>query len=634
MASFNQEIVYYNTFWLKQVTTVAMYSNNPLVISGSSSGTQSFNAVFPGLPFKGFRANNNISNDLYGSSTDTLEYDESINFTNSSSVSKPKSNVNVVSNTFSNDKGSNFIIEESRIRGAFNASSVELGVRAFVREDLNDSKYRSNALVYSGIYNSRTEFNETNVFSIGEEITRSVDPGYGSIQLIDAMDNDLTIIQENKVNRALIDKDAIFTAEGQALTTAAKIVIGQITPYVGDYGISKNPESFAKYGFRRYFADKYRNAILRLSRDGITEVSEYGMKDFFRDNMSQIKDEHKTTVTAELLVTGQMPPATISGNSIPINELGPFIQVKNSLTNATAPEVGSVLEIKDTSTNQFITTNAIVTGINIANRIIFLTQAGFSNLISSGETGQGSVRFLTKTKDVIVGAYDSYQDNYVVSLQKSGPSKTDEETSDYYNTLHYDEKVKGWVSFYTYRPETAFSMKSRYFSTKNGKLYEHYEGGFLGGNVFTKITPCDMGNFYGVYSKSNVVFIFNQNPGRAKTFTTINYEGSNGWQVDYIRTDDKSKVLAATNGDASKVILSYGEGSYVDGGITYYSGFRPKENKYYANVVNASEQRPREVIFGNSVTGVKGFVAKVSITTDTTNTGDIKEIFSVGSNII
>jgi hypothetical protein len=636
MAAFNQEIVYYNTFWLKQVTTAAMYSNNPYVDPQDNTlsiGTQSFNAVFPGLPFKAFRVSTNLYNDLYGSSTDILEYDESINFTNSANVSKPKSNVNIISNTFSNTLGSNFVIEESRIRGAFNAPSVELGVRAFVREDSNEAKYRSNALVYSGIYNSRTEFNETNVFSIGEEITRSVDPGYGSIQLIDAMDNDLTIIQENKVNRALIDKDAIFTAEGQALTTAAKIVIGQITPYAGDYGISKNPESFAKYGFRRYFADKYRNAILRLSRDGITEISEYGMKDFFRDNLNTIKDESKTTVTPELLVVGQMPPETIA-NQIPINELGAFIQVKNALTSSNAPEIGSILEIKDTNTNEFVTTNAIVTGINVTNRLIFLTQAGFSNFITSGENGQGAVRFLTKTKDAVIGAYDSYQDNYVVSLQNSGPSKSDEETSDYYNTLHYDEKVRGWVSFYTYRPDTAFSMKSRYFSTKNGKLYEHYEGGFLGENVFQKITPCDMGNFYGVYSKSNVIFIFNQNPSRLKTFTTIDYEGSNGWQVDFIRTDDKSKLEAAVNGDASKLILSYNEGSYTDSGVTRYAGFVLKENKYYANIVNQSPTRPGEVIFGQSMTGVKGFVAKVSMTTDTTNTGDIKEIFTVASNVI
>jgi hypothetical protein len=130
------------------------------------------------------------------------------------------------------------------------------------------------------------------------------------------------------------------------------------------------------------------------------------------------------------------------------------------------------------------------------------------------------------------------------------------------------------------------------------------------------------------------VFIFNQNPSRVKTFTTIDYEGSNGWQVDYVRTDDKSKRANARQGDQSKIILSYAEGEYTDGGIKFYSGFKPRENKYYANIINNSQQRPREVLFGQSVTGVKGFVAKVSMTTDTTNTGDIKELFTVGTNVI
>ena len=619
MAAFNQEIIYYNTFWLKHVTTPVMGDHYPT----SAINLQKFHAVYPGVPYKGWS----------GTSTDLIEYDGSLNFTNSGSVSAPKSNVATGSVIFDDTAGSNFIVEESRIRGAFNNTPSELGVRAFLREDSNESKYRSNALIYSGVFNSRTGFNETNVFSIGQDITRAVDPGYGSVQLLDAMDNDLTIIQENKVNRALIDKDAIFTAEGQALTTAGKVVIGQITPYTGDYGISRNPESFAKYGFRRYFADKYRNAILRLSRDGITEISEYGMKDFFRDNLNKIKDEVKTRTSASYNIVGQMPPATISGNSIPINELGAFIQVSGGLAAANAPEVGSILEYELTnSAGNFVTTNATVTGTDTVNGLIFISEAGFSNFIPDESVGKA--RFIVRTKDAVVGAYDSYQDNYVVSLQRTGPSKTIEETSDYYNTLHYDEKVRGWVSFYTYRPETAFSMKSRYFSTKNGKLYEHYEGGFLGDNVFESITPCDMGNFYGVYSKSNVIFIFNQNPGKVKTFTTINYEGSKGWQVDFIRTDDKSKSEFATNGDVSKTILSYEEGEYTDSGIKYYAGFRPKENKYYANIVNASTIRPREVVFGKSITGVKGFVAKVSITTDTTNTGDIKEIFTVGTNAI
>ena len=56
--------------------------------------------------------------------------------------------------------------------------------------------------------------------------------------------------------------------------------------------LSKNPESFAVYGFQKYFTDKDRGVVLRLSRDGITEISQYGMLDYFRDNLANINDNN------------------------------------------------------------------------------------------------------------------------------------------------------------------------------------------------------------------------------------------------------------------------------------------------------------------------------------------------------
>ena len=62
----------------------------------------------------------------------------------------------------------------------------------------------------------------------------------------------------------------------------SNLVIGVIQPIAGKYGISKNPESFAVYGNRKYFSDENNNVILRLA-GGIEEISSNGMKDFFRD---------------------------------------------------------------------------------------------------------------------------------------------------------------------------------------------------------------------------------------------------------------------------------------------------------------------------------------------------------------
>ena len=178
----------------------------------------------------------------------------------------------------------NIHIEESRIKGGFNEDFVSIGPKAHLVNENYAENRRSNALIYSGIYNSRTEINRTNVFSAGEKITRAVNPADGAIEKLFAEDTNLNILQQDKVSYALIDKDALFTAEGGRLTASGAAVIGQIVPYLGKYG-TQNAESFSFKGNRKYFADKNRGAVLRLSRDGLTEISNAGMRDYFKDTL-------------------------------------------------------------------------------------------------------------------------------------------------------------------------------------------------------------------------------------------------------------------------------------------------------------------------------------------------------------
>ena len=178
-----------------------------------------------------------------------------------------------------------FHIEESRIKGGFNNQSMELATRAFATDENYAERRRKNALIYSGIYNSKTGVNKLNEFSIGKSNTKAVDSAQGSIQKLHAEDTNLLILQEDKISRALIDKDAVFTAEGSPIKSLSNIVIGQVIPFSGRYGISTNPESFAIKGGMKYFADKKRGVVIRLTRDGHTEVSYYGMRSWFKDNL-------------------------------------------------------------------------------------------------------------------------------------------------------------------------------------------------------------------------------------------------------------------------------------------------------------------------------------------------------------
>jgi len=178
-------------------------------------------------------------------------------------------------------------VESNRIRDNFNLPFISNGVKASTTLDQEYKKERRKyGLIYSGLYNSTSGINNLNQFIAAEKITKDVNPTYGSIQKLHTRDSDLIALCEDKVLKILANKDAVFNADGNPQLTANENVLGQTIPFVGDFGISTNPESFASESYRAYFADKVRGSIVRLSRDGITPISDHGMKDWFRDYLS------------------------------------------------------------------------------------------------------------------------------------------------------------------------------------------------------------------------------------------------------------------------------------------------------------------------------------------------------------
>ena len=177
-------------------------------------------------------------------------------------------------------------IESDRIRDDFNNPTLTNGVKAsIVLESDYKEEHRKSGLIFSGIYNSNSGVNNLNQFIMAENITKDLNPTYGSIQKLFQRRISLVAFCEDKVVSITSNKDALFNADGNAQLVSTNAVLGDATPFVGDFGISKNPESFAKESYRAYFADKQRGAVLRLSMDGITDISNAGMDDYFRDNL-------------------------------------------------------------------------------------------------------------------------------------------------------------------------------------------------------------------------------------------------------------------------------------------------------------------------------------------------------------
>jgi hypothetical protein len=484
------ELKYFNSFWLKKLDKITNVVPTTGVVKTT---TIESNVVEINTPNTLIGVGQTVSSPTITLDLPTIIY---IDVTNTIiTLSSPQSftvgdiiefgtitDFTYIPNAYEIDVEKDWYVEEARIRGGYNNTSVDLGVKAYIVEDNSTQQNRFNSMIYSGIFNSRNGVNNTNQFPTGQDISRSVDPSNGSIQKLYAENTNMIVFQESKVSQALIDKDAIYSADGQPITTSGAQVIGQIQAYAGNYGISTNPESFAVYGYRKYFTDRNQNAVLRLSQDGITEISNYGMLDYFRDNLTAV-----------------------------------------------------------------------------------------------GNNGR------------LVGMWDMHNKQYVLSLQPVQTEEIFKAGLPVTITLSFDEDSMGWTSRFSYIPELGGSLRNNFYTFKTGNIWEHYS------------TNVNKGTFYNVTYPSTVTVVFNDSASEVKNFNTINYEGGIGWELVSLKTDT----------DLSLPVTPFTQ-VYTLADLEnqlFMNNFKRKENKYFATIINNTISNTGDIIYGQSMSGVKGFYA-------------------------
>jgi hypothetical protein len=506
------ELKYFNSFWLKKLVSITSVRNTTGVVDADTIATDTFELV-DANPYIG------VGQELFLPGFPTITYINGTTVT----ISEPQTltagdtiefgkitDFRYIPNAYTSDESNDWAIEEARIRGGYNNTITDLGVKAYIVEDTSTQQHRSNSIIYSGIYNSRTGVNNTNQFPTGQDITRSLDPAQGSIQKLYAENTNLIVFQEFKVSQALIDKNAIYSADGQSMTTSGAQVIGQIQAYAGNYGISTNPESFAVYGYRKYFTDRNQNAVLRLSQDGITEISAYGMLDYFRDNLTNV-----------------------------------------------------------------------------------------------GNGGR------------IVGMWDMHNKQYVLSMQPVANQLGQKPTPTQELTVAFDEDINGWTSRFSFKPELGGSLRNNFYTFKSGGIWQHYS------------TLVSKGSFYNIISPSTVTIIFNASVSGVKNFNTINYEGGIGWEVISLVTDTDLAIPIAP------FLQSYTLTSIEE--QLFSNNFKRKENKYFATITNGTAGGAGDVVYGESMSGIKGFYAIVSLSLDNSLYGSQSidtELFAVSTDYV
>jgi hypothetical protein len=178
-------------------------------------------------------------------------------------------------------------LESDRIYDDFNETEKDFSVR--VTTPVEDYKQvRSEASIcYSGIFKQGSGINRMNEFNLSLSNFKYLDRDFGSIQKLYARNTDLVVFQQSKVSNVLYEKNVMFDSIGGGQVVSIPEVLGTQIPMAGEYGISNNPESFDNWGQFVFFTDARKGLVLQMENDQITEVSGWGMADFFRDIMRE-----------------------------------------------------------------------------------------------------------------------------------------------------------------------------------------------------------------------------------------------------------------------------------------------------------------------------------------------------------
>lgn len=176
-------------------------------------------------------------------------------------------------------------LESDRIYDDFNQTVKGFSVRVQTPIE-NYRQIRNEASIcYSGVYQYNTALNRLNEFNLSTSNFKYLDRDFGSIQKLYARDTDIVTFQENKVSVVLYGKNIMFDSVGGGQVVSIPEVLGTQVPIDGEYGISKNPESFDKNGNNLFFTDARRGLVLQMTGEQIFEISSYGLNDYFRDLM-------------------------------------------------------------------------------------------------------------------------------------------------------------------------------------------------------------------------------------------------------------------------------------------------------------------------------------------------------------
>lgn len=380
-------------------------------------------------------------------------------------------------------------VEDYNYSDYYDSDVTSIG-RGSVKDDNFKERNRETTIVYSQPYIPETNVNGISTFygtSLEQYSTQ-----YGSIQHIYSEGRRLFVFQENKVGQIGINEQ--FFLNGTQQTYQTEKVLNPIQYYPAEYGIGQCPESFCVFGYRKYFVDTLRSSVIRLSQDGLTPISDNGIRGFINNDIGG-KDNKRI----RLVYNKNFEELTYS-----------------SVNSSWVEDV--------TTSNKTITSCTIIIPKSKFPDLDSVFSSAFC--IYMNVQGESSTEYVERTAtSTSISTYDI--NNWEIDLSFSAVT-----TSNYtiallqqcdYNVLTFSEEAGSWISRWSYEPEWMEEAGIGLVTFKDGKCY-------------LQDSNATRGRFYGTNYAAQVTVVANENPSYPKIFKTIQQESTTQWECPSILT--------------------------------------------------------------------------------------------------
>ena len=180
-------------------------------------------------------------------------------------------------------------VESYKIRDSVFGKPITLGNRVTTvsAQDFKEAD-RFADLTYSGVFNNESNVNKLNEFNLGLLNFKPLEESFGPIEKLFANQTNILVLQEDKISYVLAKKNLLSDSTQGGVIASVPEVLGTQMSRTEEFGISNNPESFARWGADTYFTDAKRGAVLLLRgagtpSDSLGVASDSGMRSWFRD---------------------------------------------------------------------------------------------------------------------------------------------------------------------------------------------------------------------------------------------------------------------------------------------------------------------------------------------------------------